>query len=93
MPEDADLDATQDECTDDTENYCMSDDDFEADELADELDEQLPEEKAATGAGVPLWRLIEMSRENRFLLQELADFDNYDEIDGFTSVSTDSYVH
>lgn len=31
---------------------------------------------------VPLWRLIEMSREDRSLRMELADFEDYDDVDG-----------
>jgi hypothetical protein len=31
---------------------------------------------------VPLWRLIEMSRENRSLRMELADFEDYEDYDG-----------
>lgn len=31
---------------------------------------------------VPLWRLIEMSRENRSLRMELADFEDYEDFDG-----------
>lgn len=31
---------------------------------------------------VPLWRLIEMSREDRSLRMELADFEDYEDFDG-----------
>lgn len=31
---------------------------------------------------VPLWRLIEMSREDRSLRLELADFEDYEDLDG-----------
>jgi hypothetical protein len=31
---------------------------------------------------VPLWRLIEMSREDRSLRMELADFEDYEDSDG-----------
>ena len=31
---------------------------------------------------VPLWRLIEMSQEDRSLRMELADFEDYDDFDG-----------
>ena len=66
-------------CADDLEMECMSEDDFELDDvLAD--DEDLIEDELEPGPGgnVPVWRLIEMSRENRFLKQELADFEDYD---------------
>jgi hypothetical protein len=74
----------------------MSDeDDFEVDELADDEVVELPEEKLEVTAGgnVPVWRLIEMSRENRFLERELADFDDYDRVDSHSGDTTESYVH
>ncbi|MGB5246498.1 MAG: hypothetical protein WBN34_08105 [Woeseia sp.] len=73
----------------------MSDDDFELDELDEEEVDELPEEKlkATTGGSVPVWRLIEMSRENRFLQQELADFEDYDGFDGFGDDATEAYMH
>lgn len=39
-------------------------------------------EAAAARSSVPLWRLIEMSREDRSLRMELADFEDYDDVDG-----------
>lgn len=61
----------------------MSDDDFDFDEVLD-LDEgeEVLEKEERPGGNVPVWRLIEMSRENRFLREELADFDDY-EVDGY----------
>ncbi|MEX2496779.1 MAG: hypothetical protein WD448_11860 [Woeseia sp.] len=50
--------------------------------------EEFPDEEAAVKPvvegpreHVPLWRLIEMSREDRSLRMELADFDSYDVFD------------
>lgn len=77
----------------DLETDCMSEEDFE--ELDDDVidDERLLEdEEAAAGptGNVPVWRLIEMSRENRYLERELADFEDYDNyLDDFS----DSYAH
>ena len=77
------------ECHDeDLETDCMSEEDFE--ELDDVIgdDEPLEVEEAAAGptGNVPVWRLIEMSRENRYLERELADFEDYDNY-------SDSYAH
>ncbi|MGH8223786.1 MAG: hypothetical protein ACREQZ_12515 [Woeseiaceae bacterium] len=43
---------------------------------AAKIDDAEPE---ADHARVPLWRLIEMSREDRYLKMELADFEDYDD--------------
>jgi hypothetical protein len=57
----------------------MDDEDLEFEEFAEDgavkAVEQSPREH------VPLWRLIEMSREDRSLKMELADFDDYDAFD------------
>jgi hypothetical protein len=62
----------------------MSDDDFEFDDALDieDGDDTVLEEEVVKEGNVPVWRLIEMSRENRFLRAELADFDDYD-VDGY----------
>lgn len=83
---------------DDTESDLMSDDDFELDDFDDEEDadlDDLVEERpgARSGANVPVWRLIEMSREHRFLQRELADFEDYDMFDNATDDFYDSRVH
>ncbi|HLT92334.1 MAG TPA: hypothetical protein VKZ85_15470 [Woeseiaceae bacterium] len=61
----------------------MDDEELEFDEFPDEEDELVA--KAGTGDGsrdyVPLWRLIEMSHEDRSLRMELADFEDYDDFD------------
>lgn len=73
--------------TDDMDNETMlADDDFDFEE-GPETDEEIEEIEPA--GDVPVWRLIEMSRENRSLARELADFDDYDIMDG--SGSIDSY--
>jgi hypothetical protein len=67
----------------------MSDEDeFEFDELeesgdAGEEEELVVEQRTSAASNVPVWRLIEMSREDRFLKRELADFEDYDSFDKF----------
>jgi hypothetical protein len=58
----------------------MDDEELEFDEFSEDQDAV---KVAAEGPRehVPLWRLIEMSREDRSLRMELADFDSYDEYD------------
>jgi hypothetical protein len=57
----------------------MDDEELEFEEFANESGVK----EAAEGPRehVPLWRLIEMSREDRSLKMELADFDDYDSFD------------
>ena len=52
---------------------------FDADETAIEVKGS---KVAAERDYVPLWRLIEMSREDRSLRLELADFEDYEDVDG-----------
>jgi hypothetical protein len=62
-----------------------AEDEFESADFSDD------EEAAGNDAGkgepesaadrVPVWRLIEMSRENRHLKMELADFEDYDDFE------------
>ena len=59
----------------------LMDEDLEIDDLDES--EDLQEISEPTQESVPLWRLIEMSREDRLLKAELADFDDYDGYDGF----------
>jgi hypothetical protein len=59
----------------------MSDDDFEYDDI-DEEDEEI-EHQAGSASNVPVWRRIEMTREDRYLKRELADFEDYDSYDRF----------
>ncbi|MDZ7644641.1 MAG: hypothetical protein U5K76_10725 [Woeseiaceae bacterium] len=59
----------------------MSDDEFEFDDSDNSSEIKVADDDTASGARtggtIPVWRLIEMSRENRNLKQELADFDDY----------------
>lgn len=64
---------------------------MEMDDEEIEFDEFSGEEDAVVAKGgtnetprdyVPLWRLIEMSQEDRSLRMELADFEDYDDFDG-----------
>lgn len=61
----------------------MDDEDREFDEFAEE--NAAKEAVAGPREHVPLWRLIEMSREDRSLRMELADFDDYDDFESFDS--------
>lgn len=61
----------------------MNHDDFDYDPMNDEpADDGEAGDRAARTGAVPVWRLIEMSRENRRLKEELADFEDYDCCDG-----------
>ncbi len=69
-----------------TELEMSDEDDFEFDEEA--ADEEVAvdadiELRPAGDSNVPVWRLIEMSREDRFLKRELADFEDYDSFDNY----------
>jgi hypothetical protein len=58
----------------------MDDEELEFDEFAEEADGV--EEKVDSARDyVPLWRLIEMTREDRSLKMELADFEDYDDFE------------
>ncbi|HZD51954.1 MAG TPA: hypothetical protein VE175_02810 [Woeseiaceae bacterium] len=65
----------------------MDDEEREFDEFSDEEDELVADagRKDAARDYVPLWRLIEMSEEDRSLRMELADFEDYDDLDGSDS--------
>lgn len=62
----------------------MEDEELEFDNFEDEAtDVDTATGKAASQRDyVPLWRLIEMSREDRSLRMELADFEDYEDSDG-----------
>lgn len=61
----------------------MNDDDFDYDDTDDESPaDGEAEDRVARATAVPVWRLIEMTRENRKLQEELADFEDYDGYDG-----------
>lgn len=73
----------------------MEDDEleFEAfDETASDADDKAAKAAAARDL-VPLWRLIEMSREDRSLRMELADFEDYDDFDPLEGEYAGSLSH
>lgn len=61
----------------------MDDEELEFDDLVE--DEELSAARPKNGDGprdyVPLWRLIEMSQEDRSLRIELADFEDYEDFE------------
>lgn len=61
----------------------MDDEELEFDELVEHEPLATPTPKNAAGPRdyVPLWRLIEMSQEDRSLRMELADFEDYDDFE------------
>lgn len=74
---------------DDTETDMKDTDDLDFDDFDGDLEEtreELPSSSSGRGESrTPLWRLIEMSRESRRLLDDIADFDDYefyDNVDG-----------
>ncbi|HZW59207.1 MAG TPA: hypothetical protein VFE85_02840 [Woeseiaceae bacterium] len=86
MPSPAEFETDPEWLADDTEiEVEMSDDDeFEFEDM-DDGDDAAEEtvQPAHSATNVPVWRLIEMSREDRFLQRELADFEDYDNYDRF----------
>lgn len=61
----------------------MDDEELEFDDLAADENVATPTAKGSGGPRdyVPLWRLIEMSQEDRSLRMELADFEDYDDVE------------
>ncbi|HEX9851400.1 MAG TPA: hypothetical protein VGA68_00225, partial [Woeseiaceae bacterium] len=62
-----------------------AEDDFEIADFSDDEeaagDDAGEKEAEAAADRVPVWRRIEMSRENRHLKMELADFEDYDDFE------------
>ncbi len=64
-----------------------AEDDFEIADFSDDEEaagdgaRASAKEAEAAADRVPVWRLIEMSRENRHLKMELADFEDYDDFE------------
>ena len=61
-----------------------AEDDFEVSDFSedDEISTSDDVEEVETVSDkTPVWRLIEMSRENRHLKMELADFEDYDDFE------------
>lgn len=61
----------------------MDDEELEFDDLVADEDVAVAKVKNEGGPRdyVPLWRLIEMSQEDRSLRMELADFEDYDDFE------------
>lgn len=61
----------------------MDDEELEFDDLADNEGPAVARPGSGDGPRdyVPLWRLIEMSQEDRSLRLELADFEDYDDFE------------
>lgn len=62
----------------------MDDEELEFEDLADAENAATPRAKNGSDGPrdyVPLWRLIEMSQEDRSLRMELADFEDYDDFE------------
>lgn len=53
-------------------------DDLDFTEIEDDVEVEFDDDTVESGEKIPLWRLIEMSSENRRLKMELADFEDYD---------------
>lgn len=98
MPLQREIKETVDWREDASEMEFMTDDEFETEDLLDdepdEISDEISEETACKpGGSAPVWRLIEMSQENRFLSRELADFEDYDFFDSSGDSGADNYVH
>lgn len=64
------------------------DDDFDFEDAEEEEENEELIERRGSAGNVPVWRLIEMSREDRYLKRELADFEDYDRFaDDYVGVS------
>jgi hypothetical protein len=57
--------------------FDMDDDELFFDD--DAIEEELPE----MAEDIPSWRRIEMAREDRFLKEAMADFEDYDEFEDY----------
>lgn len=71
----------------------MADEDFDFDDDPELDDEPDTTSRSVSGNNVPVWRLIEMSREDRYLARELADFEDYDDFDTHIDDCAGSYPH
>lgn len=89
-PEVFDLEPLQDDLLPDELMEFDMDDEMSFEDLEEGPDE--PEHSLDFTGELPTWRRIEMAREDRFLKDELADFEDYDVYgspDGFAS----EYAH
>ena len=55
----------------------------------DEIDENILE----LSEDIPSWRRIEMAREDRYLKEAMADFEDYDEFEDFRREYTAGFSH
>ncbi len=69
--------------------FDMEDDD---DELFFE-DDEIEEDIIELSEDIPSWRRIEMAREDRFLKEAMADFEDYDEFEDFRREYTAGFSH
>ena len=67
--------------------FDMDDDELFFDD--DAIEEELPE----IAEDVPSWRRIEMAREDRFLKEAMADFEDYDEFEDYRREYTAGFSH
>ena len=70
----------QEACPEDPSDFDMEDDDelfFDEDEIVEEI--------VALAEDIPSWRRIEMAREDKFLREAMADFEDYDDFEGSAS--------
>ena len=66
--------------------------DMDDDELFFE-DDEIDEDAIELSADVPSWRRIEMAREDRFLREAMADFEDYDEFEDYRRDFTAGFSH
>jgi hypothetical protein len=74
----------------------MDDEELEFDAFSPEEDDVIAKAKTVSEGPrdyVPLWRLIEMSQEDRSLRMELADFEDYDDLDNHDGDYTGRLSH
>lgn len=89
---DADVYDDDDLMDEDLELEGADPDDF--DEFGDEDDEILVTRRSEERESrVPLWRLIEMSGENRKLKLDIADFEDYEIYDGYDGDLAEGLAH
>jgi len=56
-------------------------------------DDKIDEEAIELSTDVPSWRRIEMAREDRFLREAMADFEDYDEFEDYRRDFTAGFSH
>jgi hypothetical protein len=66
--------------------------DMDDDELFFE-DDEIVEELVTLSEDIPSWRRIEMAREDRFLKEAMADFEDYDEFEDYRRDKSAGFSH